>query len=491
MLRGDTLEKSNIISVFIDTFETQMDNNAHASTKGMGQPRNDCVPYQSMHPHHQTKQCILRREDHNALPNFIGGKFPREKGPDSHELYCASMLVLLKPWRQLSTDLKDTDETWEDAFRRFKTVASAKELNILSSIQYFYECKRATQENMDNRSPGPISKSVGMEEDILEPGQIGHGQGRKLPQTSDGISLREEAHAHIAVEKAKQCKVFIEEETSWDVTNGVKPRLGSSTDQTLLEKWRVQMADDVLSHNQAVDTCNIPERMSSRQGVDLGAETLSHKSGARVVALNQPQMIAYGRHEPQSKFTEQTLTAIESTMLKADQYCTYDIVTWHLDKVLSGERPPPLWQVIHGEGGTGKSKVIQTVTKHFVAHRARYMLIKSAYTGIAASIIEGKTTHTITMISRHNQSRPLSDESRWKLQGYTYLIINEISMISKSFFAQLSRFISIAKTTTGIDTPTDLFGGINVIICGDFHQVPPVATPPPMRPCIRKNQFAI
>ena len=31
------------------------------------------------------------------------------------------------------------------------------------------------------------------------------------------------------------------------------------------------------------------------------------------------------------------------------------------------------------------------------------------------------------------------------------------------------------KTTVGVDTSTDSFGGINVIICGDFHQFLPVA----------------
>ena len=109
------------------------------------------------------------------------------------------------------------------------------------------------------------------------------------------------------------------------------------------------------------------------------------------------------------------------------------------------------------------------------------MLIKAAYTGIAALIIEGKTTHTIAMISQHNLHKALSEESKRKLQEfwreYAYLIIDEMSMISKTFFALLSRIISIAKTTVGVDTPTDSFGGINVIICGDFHQFPPVAAP--------------
>jgi predicted ATP-dependent serine protease len=52
-------------------------------------------------------------------------------------------------------------------------------------------------------------------------------------------------------------------------------------------------------------------------------------------------------------------------MLKADQYHAYDIVTGHLDQTLSGCELPPLRMLIHGEGGTGKSKVIQTIMEYF------------------------------------------------------------------------------------------------------------------------------
>ncbi|OCH93888.1 hypothetical protein OBBRIDRAFT_700056, partial [Obba rivulosa] len=53
----------------------------------------------------------------------------------------------------------------------------------------------------------------------------------------------------------------------------------------------------------------------------------------------------------------------------------------------------PLRMIIHGEEGTGKSKVIQTITEYFVKKGARYLLLKTAYTGVAASLIDGKTTH--------------------------------------------------------------------------------------------------
>src|SRR5882762_2340476 len=103
--------------------------------------------------------------------------------------------------------------------------------------------------------------------------------------------------------------------------------------------------------------------------------------------------------------------------------------------------------------------------------------MKAAYTGVAASLIDGKTTHIIGMISTSGQ--PMSDETKAKLQKFwkyfIYLIIDEISMISKSFLAVLSRHIGIGKQTVGQVTSDLSFRGINVIFCGDFHQFPPVA----------------
>ncbi|KZT08384.1 uncharacterized protein LAESUDRAFT_605749, partial [Laetiporus sulphureus 93-53] len=79
--------------------------------------------------------------------------------------------------------------------------------------------------------------------------------------------------------------------------------------------------------------------------------------------------------------------------LLTDQKRAYDIITWHLNQTLAGHKPPQLLMLIHGEGGTGKSRVIQTVTEHFKHQSAEDSLAKAAYTGIAASVIDGKTTH--------------------------------------------------------------------------------------------------
>ncbi|TFK80707.1 hypothetical protein K466DRAFT_503419, partial [Polyporus arcularius HHB13444] len=81
-----------------------------------GRRPNERVRYGETHPKYGTKQRIVRTKGHNTLPNFIGRYFPRRDDPDIHSFYCASMLALLKPWRDLAADLKAPSETWSEAF---------------------------------------------------------------------------------------------------------------------------------------------------------------------------------------------------------------------------------------------------------------------------------------------------------------------------------------------------------------------------------------
>ena len=48
-------------------------------------------------------------------------------------------------------------------------------------------------------------------------------------------------------------------------------------------------------------------------------------------------------------------------------------------------------------------------------------------------------------------------------------------MISKTFLAKIAKRISIGKQTSDADDEGFSFGGLNVILCGDLHQFPPVA----------------
>ncbi|KAI6126364.1 hypothetical protein EDD16DRAFT_1425629, partial [Pisolithus croceorrhizus] len=73
----------------------------------------------------------------------------------------------------------------------------------------------------------------------------------------------------------------------------------------------------------------------------------------------------------------------------------------------------------------------------------------------------------------------MSAQSKVKLQQqwrtYEYLIIDEMSMLGKTFLACLSHNVAIGKMAEGSPASSESFGGISVIMCRDFHQFPPVA----------------
>jgi len=125
-------------------------------------------------------------------------------------------------------------------------------------------------------------------------------------------------------------------------------------------------------------------------------------------------------------------------LLKDDQYCAYNIIGWDLKQTLAGKTMTPLRMLLLGEGGTGKSKVIQMVTEMFTQKALKFMHMKSTSTGIAASIIDGKMTHTIGCFSQKT-SAVMSDKTKAKLQEFWRyiqdLVIDEVSMISKTFLA--------------------------------------------------------
>ena len=102
--------------------------------------------------------------------------------------------------------------------------------------------------------------------------------------------------------------------------------------------------------------------------------------------------------------------------------------------MVAGDNPPQLLMQIQGEGGTGKSKVIQTATDFFAEKDCLILLIKSAYTGITASIINGKTAHTIRRISL-NEGLGLLDEAKQSLHHFwkdiKYRILDEHSMLAR------------------------------------------------------------
>ncbi|KAJ1307104.1 hypothetical protein OPQ81_001222 [Rhizoctonia solani] len=98
----------------------------------------------------------------------------------------------------------------------------------------------------------------------------------------------------------------------------------------------------------------------------------------------------------------------------------------------------------------------------------------TASTGLAALNIQGKTLHSFAGVGKGNQHASLlikkarhgNNIERWRRAQV--LVIDEISMVEARWFDVLS---NIGKVLRNNPKP---FGGMQLIICGDFFQLPPV-----------------
>ncbi|XP_059151761.1 ATP-dependent DNA helicase PIF1-like [Physella acuta] len=126
-----------------------------------------------------------------------------------------------------------------------------------------------------------------------------------------------------------------------------------------------------------------------------------------------------------------------------------------------------------GSAGTGKSFLLKRIVGALPPNHT----FATASTGVAACHIGGTTLHAFAGIG--SGKAPLSQcvelASRQKVaqqwRACRHLIIDEISMVDGDFFNKLE---TVARVVRKSDQP---FGGIQLILCGDFLQLPPVTGP--------------
>lgn len=129
---------------------------------------------------------------------------------------------------------------------------------------------------------------------------------------------------------------------------------------------------------------------------------------------------------------------------------------------------------ITGSAGTGKTHLLGEFIFYLKSRKITPTIV--APTGIAASHLEGQTIHSYFNLGIRDFIDSYYIESLLKKKylqtrfcKLKVLIIDEISMVSPEIFSSIDKILRAFKKN---NTP---FGGVQVILSGDFFQLPPIS----------------
>ena len=230
-----------------------------------------------------------------------------------------------------------------------------------------------------------------------------------------------------------------------------------------------QQDDEDLDEAAAKNDPNLPvlapEDDSPAFQLDIGVDL-----GIRPTNAQQDEI----QYKPQMLTDEEYYNLLGKLNTKQQEFHTHIMQQAFEDK--------QVMCVLHGGAGTGKSTVIQALSEglhRFLTSQpgqnpSLNKLLLVAPTGKAAYNIKGQTIHRAFMIpaNQNLEFKPLGFDSlntaRAKFHAINWVLLDEFSMVGKRLLLFIYKRLQEIR---GNQLP---FGGMNMILFGDLHQLQPV-----------------
>jgi hypothetical protein len=178
--------------------------------------------------------------------------------------------------------------------------------------------------------------------------------------------------------------------------------------------------------------------------------------------------------------TEQAVTVdSDPSPLNPEQRKLYDIVTaQYIQELARNDPPQPLLLNIDGMAGSGKTFALLKTSARLqeLAEQSGKgnPVVRAAPTGVAAFNIVGRTLHSLFRLPVKQKTSDLSTATLQSLQALfqdiRFVIIDEKSMIDLKMLSIIDDRLRLIFP----DNSDQAFGGLNMLLCGDFFQLPPV-----------------
>ena len=433
--------------------------------------KKDNTYYKFLQGHAQRNSHIVKlvsSREETFLLNFIGGPLPRRDQGDL-EYYSRTMLTLFKPWRN-NYDLKEEHQTWTEAFTSYEFNAIHKK--IMDNFNLRYEClderddyhailkrqSRLKEQNSPSLLPDQYDNDCDLginsnfDEDYGDQDCLGTNAIKKSQQMIETELLLNKI-GWLDGEENDKMNIDIPE---------FYPSVNYSGSQwkNIVKQCREKVLN--IKKRNFIPVENVPQ-MSNNEGV----KPLNVKLLPSEYFMRDFQAERIKDREIISKTTV-------NFALNDEQKRAFQIIANHASETC----PDQLKMYLGGMGGTGKTRVIKALISMFEQRHENHRFIVLAPTGTAAALLNGSTYHSVLGIRSTNngdREEPVKNENsiikevQERLEGVDYIFIDEVSMISCHELYTISSQLS--KVTNEHNKP---FGGKNIILAGDFAQLPPI-----------------
>jgi len=467
----------------------------------------------SAHPQYQSHLQMHRKRGTERIVILCGKGIPKKNDIENAERYALCILLLFKPWETVY-DLLECYSSWIEAYQAFQPSLSPRIQSIIDNIDLLHRCSEETaldRELRQNARNNPslakarrIERSVAgydaeEEQALFDDCDNYHDMENTDPQH------RPTFDPALIVRSGLRDLNMVDETTSHLRIRGRFPddstKISSNPTTTIINHgWM----DVDISNVRASDDHD--EELLKDWKNTIVSRKAAQQTNDNIDVQNSVSLSAY--LEPQAIDNEQTTTFNADTIvedidplndlaidLNEEQKKAYFLVCNHRQRnqVTNEYRPSQLLLYLSGAGGTGKTKVIQSIVNYFERTSQRNTLVVLAPTGVAAASICGRTIHSACGFGFGEDDKktnfPTGDLLRRQQEIWAkieYVIIDEISMIGQKLLARFHAFLKIAKATDD----SSPFAGLNILFVGDFMQLPPVLDPPLYTPSKVAN-FAV
>lgn len=402
---------------------------------------------------------------------FKGGRPPSDLDTDDLYLFRIGMFV---PWRSVDGLFTDSDTSWRDVYNRVWQYVPED----LKQVAHQTYCRVTLKDSVDEQELGTFladdhttavelySTFEGLEmDDITE--RLNMSFAEKPLYTYSPSSIQ-------ALETMATLRPRISDVSSYVPAQRYRNKGTLST-------WKRQMESNFEAYDVEEDEAT--KGLSIQQQTIITNETPFESADVDPYILNVTPI-------PISDALK-TLVNTHAKGLFRDQKRAYYYIAHHMIQTHLKNPVKQLLFVCQGRAGTGKTMVIKRLQKLCAQLPGPDMLITSASTGVAACQIEGSTIHSVAHLGVKtdggNQAslgelyhsgeldRVLPKLNR-TFRHKRYLIIDEMSVLNQFNFKDLHEGLCIyanPKNPFDKDMP---FGGYNIILFGDFGQLPPIGS---------------